>query len=256
MAQFHTFIPSEPRYNYDNIDEDFGPDFINVMKRIEDYSDRQVEKEFNEKMYEQWEEERFTVNRNNFWDTYEPVRDFLQEKVEEFTVEEKRALLMLLYERDTIFQKIKWGDWSYVDSGTQTYVSRNIRKILSGRSISRRRVSLANEEKARTTQANKEADENKIIKSMKKRDLTNKQLKKIKAIERLVAVIEEEAESGQIVPYLRKDWWKVADLDNFLKYKNNELKERRTLNESSRNGEEEQDEGFLSKAWSWLVDGS
>lgn len=48
-----------------------------------------------------------------------------------------------------------------------------------------------------------------------------------------VADIEEEAESGQIVPYLRKDWWKVADLDNFLKYKNNELKERRTLNENS-----------------------
>jgi hypothetical protein len=250
MAHFHTFIPSESRFDYSNIDNDeFGWDIISQMQEIEDYDDRKVEKEFKKKMEEQWEEKRFTVNRNNFWETYRLVRDFLEKNENKFTVQQKRAILMYLYERDAILRKIEIGDWSYVHSGTQSLVGSNITNILKRRSISRRRVSEEKAKAKKTKAATKEAAENKIIKSMKKRDLTGErdltgdQQNEIKAIEKLAAVIEKEADVGQNVPNLGKSWWKVSNLDNFLKRKKNELEEMRISNEKYRNGEEEGGQG-------------
>jgi len=243
MAHFHTFIPSEPGFDYSNIrNYEFGENFINEMKRIEDYTDREVNREFDKKMGEQQDKRRFTVNRNNFWMTYEPVRDFL--KANEFTVKQKRALLMFLHQRDAILKKIEFGQWSYVDGETQRHVHNNIYDILSGRSISKRSVSEKKAKAKKTKVREREAVENEIIKSMKKRDLTSKQQKDIKAIERLAAKIEEEAESGQTVPHLGTNWWKKADLDNVLKRKKKELEEMGTRNENSRNGEEE--EGYCT----------
>lgn len=245
MAHFHTFIPSESGFDYSNIDNDeFGWDIISQMQEIEDYTDRKVEKEFKKKMEEQWEKKRFTVNRNNFWETYQRVRDFLEENENIFTVEQKRALLMLLYERDAILRKIHDSDWSYVHSGTQSYVGSNIKNILRGRSISRRSVSEKKALAKKTKARKREAVENKIIKSMKKRDLTEEQREEIKAIENLAADIENEAEPGQTVPHLGKSWWKVVNLDNFLKFKKQELKKMRALNENIRNGEGE--EGYCT----------
>ena len=245
MAHFHTFIPSEPGFDYSNIDndDDFGQDFINEMKRIEDYSDREVNREFNEKMDEQWEEERFTVNRNNFWETYQQVRDFLDANDKKFTVKQKRALLMFLHQRDAILKKIEFGYWSYIDGKTQRYVQNNIYDILSGRSISKRSVSKKKAKAKNTKARERNVVENEIIKSMKQRDLTSEQQQNIKVIERLAAKIEVEAESGQTVPHLGTNWWKKADLDNFLKRKKKELKEMQTGNENTRNGVAEEEAG-------------
>ena len=258
MAHFHTFLPSEPKFDYSNIDNDgFGRDFINEMKRIEDYSDREVNKEFNEKMHEQWEAKRFLVNRNNFWETYQQVRDFLDENDKTFTVKQKRALLMFLHQRDAILKKIKSGNWSYIEAKTQRYVDKNISDILSGHYISKRSVS-EKKAKAKSTKAReRKAVENEIIKSMKQRDLTSEQQQNIKVIEGLAAKIEVEAESGQTVPHLGTNWWKKADLDNFLKRKKKELKEMQTGNkrkkkelkemqtgnENTRNGVAEEEAG-------------
>jgi hypothetical protein len=242
MAHFHTFIPSESRFDYSNIDNDeFGWDIISQMQEIEDYDDRKVEKEFKKKMEEQWEEKRFTVNRNNFWETYRLVRDFLEKNENKFTVQQKRAILMYLYERDAILRKIEIGDWSYWNSESE--IESNIKNILKRRSITRRRVSEEEAKAKKTKAATKEAAENKIINSMKKRDLTDYQQNEIKAIEKLAAVIEKEADVGQNVPNLGKSWWKVSNLDNFLKRKKNELEEMRISNEKYRNGEEEGGQG-------------
>jgi len=151
---------------------------------------------------------------------------------------EKRALLMFLHQRDAIFQQIESGKLSYVRSEGQRYVRNNIIDILSGREIPKRSES-EEKAKAKKTKARKrEAEENKIIKSMTKRDLTPSQRKDIKAIETLAAKIEMEAEKGQKVPHLVKNWWKQADLDKFLKRKKNELKEMETQNENSENSGE------------------
>jgi len=48
MAHFHTFIPSESRFDYSNIDaDDFWPGFISQMQKIENYTDSKVNSEFN-----------------------------------------------------------------------------------------------------------------------------------------------------------------------------------------------------------------
>lgn len=234
MAHFHTFISSESRFDYSNIDaDDFWPGFISQMQKIENYTDNKVNREFDKKMKEQMEKLRFEVNRNNLWDTYKPVRDFLDENKGNFTVEQKRALLMYLYERDAILEKIKIGDWSYYDQ--ESYIGSNIRHILSRRSISKRSVSEEKAKAKKTKARKKEEAENKIIKSMKKSNLTSKQQDEIKAIEKLAADIEDEAEAGQSVPHLVKSWWKVANLDNFLERKKNELEQMRISNEEYRN---------------------
>lgn len=244
MAHFHTFIPSESKFDYSNIDaDDFGSGFISQMQKIENYTDLKVNSEFNKKMDEQWEEERFTVSLNNLWDTYEPVRDFLEENENNFTVKQKRAILMYLYERDAILKKIKIGDWSYYEY--QSYIGSNIQDILSGSSISKRSESEEKAKAKKTKARKKEEADNKIIKSMKKSDLTSNQRKKIEYIEDLATVIEEEAESDQSVPNLIKNWWKVAHLDKFLARKKNELEQMRISNEEYRNfkKEEEQEKG-------------
>ena len=236
MAHFHTFIPSEPGFDYSDIqDYEFGQTFINEMKRIEDYTDREVEREFNKKMKEQWVVTKFTVSRNKFWTTYKPVRDFLEEH--EFTVNQKRALLMFLHQRDAIFQQIESGKLSYVRGEGQRYVRNNIIDILSGREIPKRSES-EEKAKAKKTKARKrEAEENKIIKSMTKRDLTPSQRKDIEEIEKLEAKIVMEAKTGQKVPHLVKNWWKQADLDKFLEHKKNKLINMEIQNENSGDGE-------------------
>jgi hypothetical protein len=240
MAHFHTFIPSESKFDYSNIDnDDFGWDIISQMQKIEDYDDRTVKKEFKKKMEEQWEQKIFKVKTYNLWETYERVRDFLYENENNFTVKQKRAILMYLYERDAILRKIEIGDWSYWNSESE--IESNIKNILKRRSITRRRVSEEEAKAKKTKAATKEAAENKIINSMKKRDLTDYQQNEIKAIEKLAADIEKEADVGQNVPNLGTSWWKVANLDNFLKFKKRELEKMRARNEKYRNGEEEKD---------------
>jgi len=80
---------------------------------------------------------------------------------------------------------------------------------------------------------------------MKKCDLTSNQQEEIKAIEKLSADIEKEAARNQEVPYLGKDWWKAANLDNFLVHKKQELEQMQNNNKQMRN-KNKKEEGYCT----------
>jgi hypothetical protein len=229
MAHFHTFIPTEPTFD-------------DRMEKIENFTDNRVRIEFEKSYKKQFNKENFELGeKRNFWDTYKSTRFFLKENKEKFTIEQKRALLCLLYERDYIIKNIeRWG--YYAEKEDKRKIEKNKRKIQEGLGLKKLSVSLA-EEAARVRKKAK----NKPIKAMTVADLTNQQRKEIEAIEKLVKDINDEAESGNDIPKIfRDDWWKVANLDNFLKHKKKELEKMKLDNEKYRNSKKEkgEEEGY------------